>query len=119
MSKKLAIDGYLGLNNQKRLNCVQTILGAFKDAGKFNFVDEQMIDSFSSFGGGRAPEGVCGAYYSAVQLLSKVQDFEAVKKFETEFFEKFKTSKCKDLKANKISCIDAIGFCGEFLEKNN
>lgn len=112
MTKKLAIDKFLGKNGEKRVTCAQTILGAFQE--KFD-VEDETIDLFAQFGGGRAPEGLCGAYYSTVFLLNeKLPDM--VDKFKLEYEEKLKFTKCRDLKANKISCIQCVEFCSEHLE---
>jgi hypothetical protein len=114
MSKKTAIDKYLGQNNHKRLNCAQTILSTFQN--KFNINDET-IDLFSQFGAGKAPNGLCGAYYSVLHVLkNNLNDEDSIKNFETNFCEKYKSGKCRDLKSNKISCLDAIGECADFLD---
>ena len=52
----------------ERLNCAQAILTAWKDECG---VSEEMIQNFKQFGGGKAPEGTCGALYAAEYLVQK------------------------------------------------
>lgn len=44
-----------------QLNCAQSVLAL---CGV-----EARMDEFAAFGGGRAPEGLCGALYAALQLV--------------------------------------------------
>ena len=47
-------------------NCSQSVAaGYFQKTGQ----GEEYIEKFSGFGGGRAPEGYCGALYAAMQIL--------------------------------------------------
>ena len=44
-----------------RLNCAQSVAAMCGAEGR--------VDEFAEFGGGRAPEGLCGALYAALQLV--------------------------------------------------
>lgn len=47
---------------RKPYNCAQTVYAAFKGG------DAEGLEELSKCGGGKAPEGLCGALYSAVKL---------------------------------------------------
>jgi len=112
MRKKIAVDKFLGRDGE-RVNCAQAILAAFKD--KFE-VNNLTMNLFKQYSGGRAPEGMCGAYYATIFMLDDNLP-EKIDDFEKEFLENMKTNKCKELKENKISCIECIEFCAEFLQE--
>ena len=122
MSKKeLAKDIFLGKNGQKRLNGAQSIIEAFKDKLKESEY-EDTLDLFKSYGSGRAPQGFCGAYYAVYYILQKIaadknKDFDFYCDFQKYFIEQLDHLTCKDLKANKVSCIDCIEKSAHFLEK--
>jgi hypothetical protein len=52
----------------KGLNCAQKVLAASRE--RFAVSDE-LIERFGEYGGGRAPQGWCGALYAAKVLLEK------------------------------------------------
>ncbi len=53
-------------HGEKNYNCAQSVLACFQD--EFQLSDEK-IQSLQSFGGGRAPEGRCGALHAALELV--------------------------------------------------
>ncbi|MBU0650657.1 C-GCAxxG-C-C family protein [bacterium] len=111
MLRKRAVDNYTG-KNRERLNCAQSIIEAFKE--KFDIKDD-LIEEFNAYGGGKAPDGLCGAFFAALHLLEKRHP-EMVNDFENFFLEYAGYKTCKDLKINKVSCIRSIEKSAEFLQ---
>ncbi len=92
------------------MNCAQAVLKAFKDKCP---TDQTM----AKMGGGRAPEGVCGAYYAANHLLEKCHP-EKVEEFKQEFKNFAGSLKCREIKRiHKTPCADCIAKAAEFLTK--
>ena len=86
-------------------NCAQTVCAAF---GRTDLVDEM-----KACGGGRAPEGMCGALYAATRLLpdkaaEMVEGFRAVNG----------ATCCRDLKgANRVPCQECVRCAATQVEK--
>ena len=109
MSKEKAKTNYI----KERLNCAQAVIKAFKD--EFG-IEEDVLRAFESHGGGRAPDGLCGAYFAARHLLEKKHP-EKLGEFERYFFEKAASLKCKDIRQiRKLSCVGCVEKAAEFLE---
>ncbi len=96
-------------HKEDNLNCAQAVLRYFG-------ADEKLIAEYKAFGGGRAPEGICGALYAAKTLLNDDRKFAALcEKFSKE---SNGVLSCKDIKAKeKISCPRCVDLAGELLEK--
>ncbi len=76
-----------------RYNCAQTICDA---VGR-----KDLLEAMSGFGQGRAPEGLCGALYAALQCTAEDKRDALLKKF----IDKLGYSKCKELKMQaKVDC---------------
>jgi hypothetical protein len=105
--KEKARNIFFGLNGEKKLNCAQTIIASNVQK------DMKNIDLFAGYGGGQAPNGLCGAYYAVCYLHpEKITDFEKYFMKEVGFL------KCKELKQNKISCLVCVEKAAEFLDKD-
>ena len=70
----------------RRLNCAQSVLALCGNEGR--------IEEFAEFGGGRAPEGLCGALYAALQLVPD----EKRGALRRAFAEEAGAEKCLDIK---------------------
>jgi hypothetical protein len=93
------------------LNCAQAVLKGFQH--QFN-LSESLIEEFKAYGGGRAPEGLCGAVFAADFLLAK-QNRESIK---FAFVQQVGSMYCKEIKANnKFTCSDCISIADELLAK--
>jgi len=94
----------------ENLNCAQAILRGFQK--EFNITDQE-IEEYRALGGGRAQGGICGALYSAEQLLSQVGRPGITEEF------KAKTGKiqCLEIKAIKFSCIDCVRLADRLIEE--
>ncbi|QSH41022.1 C-GCAxxG-C-C family (seleno)protein [Lentisphaerota bacterium ZTH] len=109
MNKKKASDFF---HNEDNLNCAQAVLKFFEDN---EIVSDELIAQNKAFGGGRAPEGTCGALYGAMQLLQSAEHNQKAK----EFFIKYAGSfECRAIKeAGKISCAKCVDLAADFLDK--
>ncbi|GHT33789.1 hypothetical protein FACS189434_08820 [Bacteroidia bacterium] len=95
----------------EKLNCAQSILRGFQQ--EFNVPDSRIAE-FKAWGGGRAPEGVCGALYAA-DILLKENGKTSVKE---QFKAKVGAVDCKTIKREKqTSCLDCVRVADELLEK--
>ena len=107
--KETAVEHY----RSRQGNCAQSVAMAWtaKGAGDFS-IDAEL----SSHGGGRAPEGMCGALYAATLLAGDHE--ESV----TNEFKGFSDGLigCREIrKVKKLSCIQCVGIAAALLEKHN
>ena len=113
MSKEKAKAHFLGQQGHARLNCGQTIIKAFQE--KFSLSDE-MIARFAGYGGGRAPEGHCGAFYAAKAILEPCHP-EKLKDCEQALMTTAGSTKCKEIRSSrKLTCIGCVEKVAEKLE---
>ena len=74
----------------------------------------EMVAELASCGGGRAPEGLCGALHSAL-LLVKPENREAVKK---EFQAAAGALTCREIKSEaKFPCSECVRLGAMLVEK--
>ena len=74
----------------------------------------EMVAELASCGGGRAPEGLCGALHSAL-LLVKPENREAVKK---EFQAAAGALTCREIKSKaKFPCSECVRLGAMLVEK--
>ena len=86
-------------------NCAQKVAYA-------NQAGQEVIDSLAQMGGGRAPGGLCGALYSALQI-SKETEHERLK---AEFAKRLGAATCRELKAKGVPCPTCIATAIELLK---
>lgn len=114
MSKEKAKAYYTDKRKDKKLNCAQAVIAAFRD--KFP-LDENSVALFASFGSGRAPEGACGAFYAAKFILGAADRKDDIEKCRSIFLSKAGSIKCKEIRqGKKLSCVECIETASEFLE---
>ncbi|MBN2063823.1 MAG: C-GCAxxG-C-C family protein [Sedimentisphaerales bacterium] len=105
----IAVQYYHG---KEGFNCCQAVLKAY--ANSSNMTDEYIEENFRKFGGGRAPEGRCGAVYAAEVLLKN--NPEAIQDILDKFKQQAEHSDCRSIrKANKLSCRECVELVGELL----
>ena len=77
-------------------NCAQTVCAAF---GR-----EDLVEPMAACGGGRAPEGTCGALYGAMQVAP-----EKAAAVLAAFTAANGASTCRELKGfNRVSCQECV-----------
>ncbi len=90
-------------------NCAQAILKGFQH--HFQIEDEE-IETFRAYGGGRATEGLCGALHAANHLMKKI----GREPLNKHFTEKVTHEKCKDIKLNKTyTCEECVRIADELI----
>ena len=90
-------------------NCAQCVAKAF-DA------DDSFVSELSAFGGGRAPEGLCGALYAAMQLADEA-DRPALR---AAFREAAGAETCREIKGTcRTPCAECVRLAADFLEKKH
>ena len=111
--KSKAKDYFLGKAG-KRYNCAQAVIKAFD--GKV-CVPDSLIADFADLGGGKAPNGVCGAFHAAAYFLN-IKHKEKTIELEKFFIENAGAVTCSGIKEGKrFSCVDCVTRAAEFLEK--
>ncbi len=113
MRKIKAKNHFLGKDGHVKLNCAQSVIKAYHDL--FN-ASAQEIDLFAGLGGGKAPEGRCGAYYAAWHLSSKEKRLK-INQLEQDFVNTAGSIKCKEIRSQrKLSCLGCVEKAADFLE---
>jgi hypothetical protein len=113
MSVIKAKNNYTG-NGCKRMNCAQSVISAFQE--KYN-IEDNLVEAFQKYGGGNAPNGLCGAYYAVKYILS-TYDEEKVAELERFFLESAGALECSNIRGmKKLSCVGCVEKSSEFLEK--
>lgn len=89
-----------------RLNCAQSVLRAFQ--GSHNVSDDE-IGKARKLGGGRAEGGLCGALYSALQLMGEPALSESLRR---EFVNMAGSDKCREI---AIPCVECVRLAASLL----
>lgn len=94
---------------EDNLNCAQSVL-------KYFDAPAAQIAEFKAFGGGRAPEGLCGALYAAKALLGDDRKFAEL---GSEFAARTEGAlTCKELKGEvKFPCPACVNLAATLVEK--
>ena len=94
-----------------KLNCAQAI--AYKWASSSEEAQTRATQ-FQKYGGGRAPEGACGALYAGLELLAN--DQEAQKLLKEQFVSRASSMACRDIrKTNQLTCKGCVELVDNFL----
>ena len=89
-------------HGEEKFNCAQAVLKIMEE--KYPNKAE-LIPAFKAFGGGRAPDGVCGALYGALELLPESEHLN----LRNEFCKSAGSEKCKAIKKLKqLSCPSCV-----------
>ncbi len=100
-----AVDRYLGRNGQKRHNCAEAVVEAL--GTEFPLAPALKMQ-FRSCGGGRAPEGVCGALYGMTEIL-KVHAPQRLEQAKKDFQDKCGDVRCHEIrKLGKMPCTGCV-----------
>ena len=111
--KETAKDYFLGKKGP-RLNCAQSVAEPFKE--KFPLEGKTAIP-LSECGGGRAPEGYCGAFYAAKCIFENYLPEKAAQYME-ELRQAAGSLKCAEIKAlRKLPCHECVGKAAEIISE--
>ncbi len=92
-----------------RYNCAQAVLAAYREVtGDCRCT----LESFQTLGGGRAPEGICGALHAACLLCP-----EATPSLQAAFQAQTGALTCHALKKPDVPCTDYVALAAELLEE--
>ena len=96
----------------EKMNCAQSVLKAF-DAS--HDISEEDITQAKTLGGGRAPEGRCGALHAAMVLTDTPQTREDIRQ---AFIREAGAEACKDVReAKQLSCAQCVETAARLLAK--
>ena len=85
-------------------NCAQTVCAAF---GR-----DDLLEQMKACGGGRAPEGTCGALYAAMTLVP-----ERAEAFAAAFRKANGSSLCRELKGtHRVPCQTCVSTVASLVE---
>ena len=113
MLTTIAKNNFMGLIGQRSLNCAQSVIDAFNKTMYEIFE----LDDFSSCGGGRAPDGECGAFYACKIILGNCCP-EKIPDLESYINDIAGSAKCREIrKAGNLKCIDCIEHCTKFIKE--
>lgn len=90
-------------------NCAQAVAYRWQRLYK----DKNIVASYTPYVGGRAPEGLCGALYAAMQACpNNAADIA------TEFANRCGAIRCRDIKsAKRIPCERCVDVADRLIEK--
>jgi hypothetical protein len=93
----------------ERLNCAQSVLAAWRDISGDGSI---VLSDSKPFGGGRAPDGLCGALYAACIIAPAKAE-----QLKSRFAARMGSLYCKELRAAKIHpCEACVAQAAELLE---
>ncbi|MFA5840427.1 MAG: C-GCAxxG-C-C family (seleno)protein [Candidatus Margulisiibacteriota bacterium] len=105
---------YLGKEGHQKFNCAQSIVAAFKE---HLGLDPKMINEYAKYGGGNAPNNLCGAYFAALKQVERLSP-DKVLDFESHFFTLAGSLKCNEIRQQrKLSCLGCIEKAAEYLTR--
>jgi hypothetical protein len=97
-------------HREERHNCAQSVLRGFQEHAN---VSEEAIAEAKALGGGRAPNGQCGALHAAIVLLA---DDGAKAKLTEAFVAHAGAETCRDVrKLGKLTCTECVKVASELL----
>jgi predicted Fe-Mo cluster-binding NifX family protein len=93
----------------ERLNCSQAVLAAYQETTGDRSCP---VVDFKPLGGGRAPDGTCGALHAACLIAPEVEST-----LRSQFVKRAGSTACKELKKDhKLPCEQAVEIAAELLE---
>jgi Asp/Glu/hydantoin racemase len=105
---------YLGNYGHKKLNCCQAVAAAFSDK---LLISKETMDRFASYGGGKAPDGECGAVYAAKYIIKNIGK-GSVEECNDIILAHAGAAKCREIRQlRKLPCIGCVEKMAEYIEK--
>ena len=93
----------------EKYNCAQAVLKFFDGHAA---VSPEKIEVFKQFGGGRAPQGVCGAIFAAADILN---DGKLLDELKDTFKCEAGSHCCREIKdAGRLSCAGCVDLAADF-----
>ncbi len=115
MPQRSAADHFLGKNGCPRLNCASSVAEAFKD--RFP-LEGKTVAPLSACGGGRAPGGLCGAFFAAKSILEIYVPHRLEESLE-EMRQAAGSLLCREVKSlKKLPCHHCVELAAKLLAKD-
>ena len=100
-------------HSQPEYNCAQSVIKAFEH---LDGIDENVLIEFKEFGGGKAPDGICGALYAGKAILKDQP--EKIATLEEKFVEKADFNTCIEIKTETgFPCRDCVELAASEVAK--
>ncbi|PXY02467.1 hypothetical protein DF185_07395 [Marinifilum breve] len=94
-------------------NCAQAIFKAFQE--EYQITNDQIVE-LAKYGNGKAPNGYCGAYFAALELIKDKPDLKD--EFTKRFQEKSDHLTCFDIRFNySMSCKNLVKLAANLLNE--
>ncbi len=94
----------------RRHNCAQSVMAG----ANLPDATEAQVAALASCGGGRAPEGRCGALHAAMLLTPETQRDSLCQ----AFIQEVGSDKCREIKGvHKTPCEQCVAFADAWLQK--
>ena len=107
-----SLNRFRGKAGYKKVNCAQAIAAASLDHYELN---EEIVDEFKKYGGGKAPGKHCGAYYAARYIIEK-NNPEILNELDEYFISHAGSTLCREIRKSKsLSCSDCVEKAANFL----
>lgn len=115
MAVNKAKNHYLGKEGCARLNCAQAVVSAFQE--HYN-LSPDLVQEFEGYGRGKAPQGLCGAYYAARHILEQDNKPAQLSELKNYFLEQAGALECQTIRHDKkLSCVGCVEKSAEFLAR--
>ena len=96
-------------------NCAQAIFKAFQE--EYQITNDQIVE-LAKYSNGKAPNGYCGAYFAALELIKDKPDLKD--EFTKRFQEKSNHLTCFDIRFNyTMSCKNLVKLAANLLGEIN
>lgn len=94
-------------------NCAQAVARIMQEnVQEVQKISDEMISRMANCGGGRAPEGLCGALFGALEIVGE----EGRRRLKDAFKEKIGSGYCREIRRNKMApCRDCVAAAVDLL----
>ncbi|ADU26186.1 C-GCAxxG-C-C family (seleno)protein [Ethanoligenens harbinense] len=104
---------FAGLDGYKKSNCAQAVANTFTEELHIRDINPE---KFIQYGGGRAPNGECGAMYAAKVFLEATGKADKIDDLKEHFVKNAGSIYCKEIRAaKKLPCAGCVAKGTEFL----
>ncbi len=104
---------FLGRDGYEKSNCAQAVANTFVKELHLDGID---LGAFRNYGGGRAPNGECGALYAAKTVMEKTGRQDKVGELEAYFGAQAGSLTCREIRASgKLSCAGCVETAAAYL----
>jgi hypothetical protein len=96
------------------MNCAESVVHGFQEECE---IPVEMIKEFHSYGGGRAPDGVCGSFYAVTVLLEKMNASDKIEELNQYYIQEAGSVQCKEIRRiKKLDCRGCVEISAKYLD---